>query len=117
MVGWPEYTMGIWAKSSERRQNRLPCRHCVRLVECPFVSTTTTYAATGAEDLVRARTSAPDPQRTCADGGESNKLIGRQLKLRESTVKVHIRQIMRKQLGATNCTQAALSAAGALGLG
>jgi DNA-binding NarL/FixJ family response regulator len=42
--------------------------------------------------------------------GESNKLIGRQLKLRESTVKVHIRQIMRK-LGATNRTQAALCAA------
>ena len=36
--------------------------------------------------------------------GESNKLIGRQLKLRESTVKVHIRQIMRK-LGATNRTR------------
>jgi DNA-binding NarL/FixJ family response regulator len=42
--------------------------------------------------------------------GESNKLIGRQLKLRVSTVKVHIRQIMRK-LGATNRTQAALCAA------
>ncbi len=42
--------------------------------------------------------------------GSSNKLIGRQLKLRESTVKVHIRQIMRK-LGATNRTQAALCAA------
>ena len=42
--------------------------------------------------------------------GESNKLIGRQLKLRESTVKVHVRQIMRK-LGATNRTQAALCAA------
>jgi DNA-binding NarL/FixJ family response regulator len=42
--------------------------------------------------------------------GESNKLIGRQLKLRESTVKLHIRQIMRK-LGATNRTQAALCAA------
>jgi DNA-binding NarL/FixJ family response regulator len=41
--------------------------------------------------------------------GESNKLIGRQLKLRESTVKVHIRHIMRK-LGATNRTQAALCA-------
>jgi DNA-binding NarL/FixJ family response regulator len=41
--------------------------------------------------------------------GESNKLIGRQLKLCESTVKVHIRQIMRK-LGATNRTQAALCA-------
>jgi DNA-binding NarL/FixJ family response regulator len=42
--------------------------------------------------------------------GETNKLIGRQLKMRESTVKVHIRQIMRK-LGATNRTQAALCAA------
>jgi DNA-binding NarL/FixJ family response regulator len=41
--------------------------------------------------------------------GESNKLIGRQLKLRESTVKVHIRHILRK-LGATNRTQAALCA-------
>ncbi len=41
--------------------------------------------------------------------GASNKLIGRQLKLRESTVKVHIRHIMKK-LGATNRTQAALCA-------
>jgi DNA-binding CsgD family transcriptional regulator len=41
--------------------------------------------------------------------GESNKLIGRQLNLRESTVKVHLRQIMRK-LGVANRTQAALSA-------
>jgi DNA-binding NarL/FixJ family response regulator len=42
--------------------------------------------------------------------GASNKLIGRQLKLRESTVKVHVRHIMKK-LGATNRTQAALCAA------
>jgi DNA-binding NarL/FixJ family response regulator len=41
--------------------------------------------------------------------GQSNKLIGRQLKLRESTVKVHVRQIMRK-LGVHNRTQAALYA-------
>jgi DNA-binding NarL/FixJ family response regulator len=41
--------------------------------------------------------------------GASNKSIGRQLKMRESTVKVHIRQIMRK-LGAANRTQAALCA-------
>lgn len=41
--------------------------------------------------------------------GASNKLIGRQLKLRESTVKVHVRQIMRK-FGASNRTQAALCA-------
>jgi DNA-binding NarL/FixJ family response regulator len=41
--------------------------------------------------------------------GASNKSIGRQLKMQESTVKVHIRHIMRK-LGAANRTQAALCA-------
>ena len=41
--------------------------------------------------------------------GASNRLIGQQLKMRESTVKVHVRQIMIK-LGAANRTQAALSA-------
>jgi hypothetical protein len=30
MVLWPEYTMGICAKSSERRQDRLLCRHAAR---------------------------------------------------------------------------------------
>jgi DNA-binding NarL/FixJ family response regulator len=39
--------------------------------------------------------------------GLSNKLIARQLAITEATVKVHIRQIMRK-LGASNRTQAAL---------
>ena len=42
--------------------------------------------------------------------GAANKVIARQLNLRESTVKVHIRRIMRK-LGAINRTQAALCAA------
>jgi DNA-binding NarL/FixJ family response regulator len=42
--------------------------------------------------------------------GESNKSIGKQLQLCESTVKVHVRHIMKK-LGAANRTQAALSAA------
>lgn len=41
--------------------------------------------------------------------GQSNKLIARALSMRESTVKVHVRQIMRK-LGAANRTQAALCA-------
>jgi DNA-binding NarL/FixJ family response regulator len=39
--------------------------------------------------------------------GKSNKLIARDLDMQESTVKVHVRQIMRK-LGASNRTQAAL---------
>jgi DNA-binding NarL/FixJ family response regulator len=41
--------------------------------------------------------------------GKSNKLIARDLKMQESTVKVHVRQIMRK-LGAANRTQAAILA-------
>ena len=41
--------------------------------------------------------------------GHSNKVIARQLDMCESTVKVHMRQIMRK-LGASNRTQAALYA-------
>lgn len=41
--------------------------------------------------------------------GEPNKTIARKLGMTEATVKVHVRQIMRK-LGATNRTQAALCA-------
>lgn len=42
--------------------------------------------------------------------GMPNKLIARHLRMTEATVKVHVRQIMRK-LGANNRTQAALCAA------
>lgn len=42
--------------------------------------------------------------------GQSNKRIARALNLREATVKVHVRQIMRR-LGVANRTQAALMAA------
>ena len=42
--------------------------------------------------------------------GKPNKLIARDLNMTEATVKVHVRQIMRK-LGATNRTQAVLAAA------
>lgn len=43
--------------------------------------------------------------------GQSNKVIAHELQMKESTVKVHIRHIMRK-LNATNRTQAALLASG-----
>lgn len=46
--------------------------------------------------------------------GISNKHIARELSMQESTVKVHVRQIMRK-LGAANRTQAALLASVTLG--
>lgn len=45
--------------------------------------------------------------------GKSNKLIGRELAMRESTVKVHVRQILRK-LGVANRTQAAVCGGGVL---
>ncbi|WP_085026472.1 response regulator transcription factor [Ensifer aridi] len=45
--------------------------------------------------------------------GRSNKHIARDLDMEESTVKVHVRQIMRK-LGASNRTQAALFSAAVL---
>jgi DNA-binding NarL/FixJ family response regulator len=45
----------------------------------------------------------------CLHEGKSNKMIARELDMRESTVKVHVRSILRK-LGAINRTQAALAA-------
>ncbi len=58
MVRWQEYTMGTCAKFSKRQQSRLLCRYCVRPVECPFLSTKTTYGATGEKDLLMAQSFA-----------------------------------------------------------
>ena len=41
--------------------------------------------------------------------GKANKIIAHELRMSESTVKVHVRNIMRK-MGATNRTQAAYRA-------
>ncbi len=43
----------------------------------------------------------------CLARGASNKLIGREIKISEATVKVHVKAILRK-IGATNRTQAAV---------
>ncbi len=48
--------------------------------------------------------------------GESNKAIARRLGIREGTVKVHVRQIMRK-LGVANRTQVAIACAGGTSVG
>ena len=45
--------------------------------------------------------------------GKSNKMIGRELNMREGTVKVHVRSLLKK-LNATNRTQLALRAHRAL---
>jgi DNA-binding NarL/FixJ family response regulator len=46
--------------------------------------------------------------------GDPNKLIARELDIREGTVKVHVRQIMRK-LGVANRTQVAIACANSVG--
>ena len=46
----------------------------------------------------------------CLCQGDPNKVIGRKLGMTETTVKVHVREIMRK-LGASNRTQVAIAAA------
>ena len=43
----------------------------------------------------------------CLVGGNSNKAIARQLEITESTVKVHMKSLLRK-INATNRTQAAI---------
>ncbi|MBR1280157.1 response regulator transcription factor [Bradyrhizobium sp. AUGA SZCCT0283] len=47
---------------------------------------------------------------TCLCLGDPNKVIGRKLGMTETTVKVHVREIMRK-LGVSNRTQVAIAAA------
>ena len=66
----------------------------------------------GAEKAENGEASLTNRQRDVADllrQGLSNKLIARQLDMTEATVKMHVRQIMRK-FGASNRTQAALLA-------
>lgn len=62
-------------------------------------------AATGSSQLTPRQSQVLDRLRS----GKSNKLIARELDMQESTVKVHVRQIMSK-LGATNRTQVAIMA-------
>src|SRR5262245_43431984 len=52
----------------------------------------------------------------CLSRGESNKAIARRLGIREGTIKVHVRHIMRK-LGVDNRTQVAIACAGSTGAG
>jgi DNA-binding NarL/FixJ family response regulator len=59
----------------------------------------------GSSNLTQRQTEVLDRLRF----GRSNKHIARELNMQEATVKVHVRQIMRK-LGAANRTQAALLA-------
>jgi len=73
---------------------------------------------TGGQETVREATVAPAPNRLTSrqvmvlghlQQGKANKIIAHELGMSESTVKVHVRNIMRK-MGATNRTQAAYKA-------
>jgi DNA-binding NarL/FixJ family response regulator len=59
------------------------------------------------DDKARSLTPRQAAVLECLCQGDSNKLIARRLSVSETTVKVHVRQIMRK-LGAANRTQAAV---------
>jgi DNA-binding NarL/FixJ family response regulator len=59
------------------------------------------------DDRTRSLTPRQAAVLECLCHGDSNKLIARRLSVSETTVKVHVRQIMRK-LGAANRTQAAV---------
>jgi DNA-binding NarL/FixJ family response regulator len=72
-------------------------------------------ASAGTE--ISERRETPDPHLTarqlavltCLARGDSNKVVGRKLGMTETTVKVHVREIMRK-LGVGNRTQIAIAA-------
>lgn len=58
------------------------------------------------EDAMKALTARQRSVLKCMSEGKSNKIIAHELGMRESTVKVHVRSIL-KRLGATNRTEAA----------
>jgi DNA-binding NarL/FixJ family response regulator len=71
----------------------------------------------GVSDMAFSLSSLTPRQRQVLDllrRGKPNKIIAHELSMCEGTVKVHVRQIMRK-LNATNRTQAAFLAAGVVG--
>jgi DNA-binding NarL/FixJ family response regulator len=78
--------------------------------------------AIGVENLPIAQSAKDDltqRQKAVLEGlscGESNKAIARRLGIREGTIKVHVRRIMRK-LGVANRTQVAIACAGSSGAG
>jgi len=73
------------------------------------------YGADGSTGSSGARHAAEFTERqyavlVCLCQGDPNKVIGRKLGMTETTVKVHVREIMRK-LGVSNRTQVAIAAA------
>ena len=77
-----------------------------------------TVSGLGSDAPLASEQSAPDPRVTKLSpretvilqslmGGDANKVIARRLDITESTIKVHVKSILRK-IGAANRTQAAM---------
>jgi DNA-binding CsgD family transcriptional regulator len=101
--------------SADQRPASIPFTRSVQVASC-----SQDHFGTSAEDLIEtpaSKSEAPplmtDRQRAvllCLCQGDPNKVIGRKLGMTETTVKVHVREIMRK-LGVVNRTQVAIAAA------
>ena len=103
---------GSYFASAVRRKRTCPAQSN-RAIDCFPTPTSDMGGRTGAaEDLKDAgpRNRLTARQKAVLEllsRGDSNKVIARELGMREGTVKVHVRQIMRK-FGVTNRTQAAV---------
>jgi len=77
--------------------------------ECRVAPEANTAANIGANPAANGLTERQKAVLKLLGRGESNKAIARWLNIREGTVKVHVRQIMRR-MGAANRTQVAIAA-------
>jgi two-component system, NarL family, nitrate/nitrite response regulator NarL len=104
------------------RQAVLPIESAPRAAgAAPEIQSPRVYLLNGSESSVppRGQVLHLSPRETsilrCIARGASNKLIGREIKISEATVKVHVKAILRK-IGVANRTQAAVWAMGNVAL-
>jgi DNA-binding NarL/FixJ family response regulator len=105
--GGSDFPLAMWPKHTYPAQ-RHPAIECTPAPSC--VMNRDNGAAKNLEDAARNR-SLTARQRSVLEllsRGDTNKVIARRLGMTEGTVKVHVRQIMRK-FGVTNRTQVAVA--------
>ena len=102
------------ASAQPRRRSSIPLNGTLELSPSPVACTTLDIGdgvVVSAADTGTANINLTERQKSVLERlgrGDSNKAIARVLGIREGTVKVHVRQIMRK-LGVTNRTQVAIA--------
>ena len=102
------------ATAQPRRRSSTPLNGTLELSPSPVACTTLDISdgvVDSAADTGTANINLTERQKSVLERlgrGDSNKAIARVLGIREGTVKVHVRQIMRK-LGVTNRTQVAIA--------